>query len=179
MPFNFGANRKQAEEQGLLGKGDYFKVTNGDNKFRLLSECVPHADTFKGERNFKWLCYVIDRRDGKVKPYFMPNVVYKQIEALQLNDDYAFTDVPMPYDLTISVTGAGTKEAKYVIIPARKETPVTAIEHQEFADAKPLAELQKMLKDKKATNGSGEAMPPPDDADRASGHDEHDPYPFG
>lgn len=147
---NFAERRKQAEEEGLLGSGDYFKVKEGDNRIRLMSECLPHADTFKGERNFKWLCYVVDRRDGKIKPYFMPHTVYKQLEALQTNEDYAFSDVPMPYDITVNATKAGTKDAKYTVIPARKETPLTYEEREQFADAKPLSDLQKMLKEKRA-----------------------------
>jgi hypothetical protein len=172
VAFSFASNRKTAEEEGLIGGGDYFKVKNGDNRIRLMSECLPHADTFKGERNFKWLCYVIDRKDGKVKPYFMPHTIYKQIEALQTNDDYAFSDVPMPYDLTVNVMNAGTKEAKYAVIPARKESPVTALEYQALADAKPLKDLQKALKDKK-----GASEPPPQD-DHSQDFDDDDIPPF-
>jgi hypothetical protein len=109
MPVDFGAALKKAEEAGLTGGGDYLKFKEGDNRFRLMSECLPHAGQFKGESNFKWLCYVLDRRDGKVKPLFMPHTIYKQIVALQTNEDYAFQDVPMPYDLTVNAIGAGTQ----------------------------------------------------------------------
>jgi hypothetical protein len=55
---------------------------------------------------------VIDRTDGKFKLFFMPNTIYKQIEALQENPDYEFTDVPMPYDITINAKGAGSKDVE-------------------------------------------------------------------
>jgi hypothetical protein len=130
-----------------------------------MSECLPHAGEYQGKRNFKWLCYVLDRQDGKVKPFFMPHTIYKQIEALQVNEDYAFEDVPMPYDLTVHAAGAGTKEVKYTLMPARKNTPVTAIEHQELAAAKPLADLKKALDEKNATRAQNgqprEDEPPP------------------
>lgn len=155
---DFAANRKQAEASGMLGGGDYFKHQEGANRLRLMSECLPHADTYKGEKNFKWLCYVVDRRDQKLKPYFMPHTVYKQIEALQTSEDYAFVDVPMPYDLTVNALGAGTKEVKYTVIPAKKETPITAVEHQHLMEAKSLPDLQKALRDKK-----GQPPPPEDD----------------
>lgn len=176
---NFAERRKQAEEAGLLGSGDYLKFKEGANRFRLVSECLPHPGEYQGKRNFKWLCYVIDRADGKCKPLFMPHVIYKQIEALQMNPDYSFDTVPMPYDLTVNAENAGTKEVKYALIPARKETPITAMESQDIAKLKPLADLQKALLEKKATNGSGDPMqaPPHDDADLRGGND-GESYPF-
>lgn len=148
MAVDFGAALRKAEDEGLVGKGDYLKLREGDNKFRLMSECLPHANEFQGQRNFKWLCYVIDRRDGKIKPFFMAHTIYKQIVALQTNDEYAFNDVPMPYDLTINAIGAGTKEVKYTLMPARRNTDVTGEEMRQFDALKPLKELQAKLKEK-------------------------------
>lgn len=161
MPVDFGATLKRAEEEGLVGGGDYLKFKEGDNRFRLMTECLPHADEFKGQRNFKWLCYVLDKRDGKVKPLFMPHTIYKQIVALQTNEDYAFSDVPMPYELNVHATGAGTKEVKYALIPARKNTDVGADALEQLRVLKPLADLQAKLKEKKA-----KSVQPSEDEDR-------------
>lgn len=177
MAMDFAARRKEAEKAGLIGSGDYFKIKEGANRFRLLTECLPHNDTFNGQKNFRWLCYVTDRRDSKVKAFFMPHTVYKQIEALQTNEDYAFDDVPMPYDVTISATAAGTKEAKYVVLPAKNETPVTALEHQQLAELKPLKALQDALFEKKKGGRSPE--PPPHDDDGEHGIPTDDDVPFG
>jgi hypothetical protein len=152
---DFGANRKQAEDAGLLGGGEFYKYREGDNRIRLLSECLPHQGEFQGKKNFKWLCYVLDRRDGKVKPHFMPHKVYKAIEALQTSDDYAFVEVPMPYDLTIHAKKAGTVDVEYTVMPARKEVPLTRDELAEFDKAKPLADIKQALKDKQAKKGNG------------------------
>jgi hypothetical protein len=92
MPVDFAANRRAAEEQGMLGAGGFFKIKEGDNRVRLLSECLPHQNYYKGQKSFKWLCYVLDRKDGDVKAFFMPHTIYKSIEALQLNPDYAFNE---------------------------------------------------------------------------------------
>jgi len=164
VPVNFGDRRKEAEKAGLLGSGDYLKLKEGNNRLRLLTECLPHTSLFQGRKNFKWLCYVVDRVDGKAKAFFMPHTIYKQIEALQISEDYAFAEVPMPYDLTVSATGAGTKEAKYTVIPARKETAVTAEEYQELAKLKPLAELRDALKAKNEKSDAERVPdgPPPD-----------------
>jgi hypothetical protein len=145
---DFAARRKEAEKAGLIGGGDYLKLKEGANRLRLLSECLPHASVYNGSRTFKWLCYVIDRVDGKVKLFFMPHKIYKAIEALQFSEDYTFSDVPMPYDLTINAENAGTMQVKYALIPAKKEKPLTSAEVEEFAKVKPLAEIQKALKDK-------------------------------
>jgi hypothetical protein len=170
MPVNFAAQLKAAEDAGLVGGSDYLKLKEGDNRLRLMSECLPHANEYQGKRNFKWLCYVIDRRDGKVKPFFMAHTIYKQIVALQTNPDYEFFDVPMPYDLTIHAIGAGTKEVKYTLMPARKNTEVTAAERALLTAHKPLADLQAKLKEKDAIK----LKDPADYDDRATEFDPTD-----
>lgn len=148
--FDFDAARKQAEKEGQVGSSDIFKVKEGDNRVRVMSELLPHRSTFKGEPNFKWLCYVLDRRDSLIKPYFMPHGISKFIGALQQSEDYSFDSVPMPYDITIHADGAGTKEVKYSVVPARTNTPVTPAELNELDKKKPLKELQAILRAKDA-----------------------------
>lgn len=160
-PVDFGAARKAAEAEGLLSSGDYLKLKEGDNRLRLMSQCLPHAGEYQGRPNFKWLCYVLDRVDGKIKPFFMPHTIYKKIEALQVNEDYAFSSVPMPYDLTIHAKGAGTKEVEYSLIPARKETPLSPKDVEQWQAMKPIAEVQAALKEKDAERtGRGAARGP-------------------
>ena len=127
---NFTASREKAEEAGLLKGGGSFnkKLKNGDNRFRLVSECLEHPGAYNGKPNFKWLCLVLDRTDGAIRPYFMPNTIYEEIEALQLNPDYKFEDVPMPDHLTLNIKNVGEKTAVYKIVPARQNTPLTAEE---------------------------------------------------
>lgn len=62
MPVDFAARMKEAEKAGMLGSGDYLKLKAGANRFRLLSECLPHEGEYQGRKNFKWLCYVLDRK---------------------------------------------------------------------------------------------------------------------
>lgn len=149
-PVDFGANRKQAESEGLIGGGGFYKLKEGDNKIRLMSECVPHRSVFNGKPQFKWLCYVLDRRDGDVKAFFMAHKIYKAIEALQLNEDYSFAEVPMPYDLTVHAKKAGTKDVEYTLMPARRETPLTQEELEKLDAQKPLAELKAAIDEKQS-----------------------------
>jgi hypothetical protein len=148
---SFADARKQAEAEGLLGgAADYLKLKEGGNRMRLYSMCLPHPGTYKGQKTFKWLCYVIDRTDGKFKLFFMPNTIYKQIEALQENPDYEFSDVPMPYDITVHAKGAGSKDVEYSLLPAKKETLITAAEREAYTQQTPLAEVQGKLREKEA-----------------------------
>ena len=166
MPVDFGKRLKEAEDAGLVGNSDYFKLKDGDNRMRLMSECLPHPGEYQGKPNFKWLCYVLDRRDGRIKPFFMAHSIYKQITALQSNEDYTFADVPMPYDLNIIAKGAGTKEVEYTLLPARRETPITNQELAAFYEVKPLDELQKLLREKNSKSSHAEADHAPVRAER-------------
>src|SRR5215216_3509131 len=123
--FNFGEAMEKAEKDFGLG-GDYFKVKDGDNRIRLLTPFVPHQSEFKGQVNVKFVAYIWDYRDNKVKPYFMPRTIVDEIAALQNNPEYTFDELPMPYDITINAKGAGTKEVKYSVMAARANTPLTA-----------------------------------------------------
>lgn len=159
---DFGAAMKAAEKAGLVGGGgDTFKLKEGANRFRLVSECLPHNGDFKGTPTFKWLCLVIDRADGKVKAFFMPHTIYKQIAGLQQSEDYHFEGVPMPYDLTITASGAGTKEVKYTLMPAKKEVPLTADEKGLIFAHKTVQEVKTALDEKNARGGN--SAPPSDD----------------
>lgn len=178
MPVDFAARRKDAERAGLLGSGDYLKLKEGANRFRLMSECLAHVGNYKGQRNFKWLCYVVDRADGKVKPFFMPHTIYKQIEALQMSEDYSFIEVPMPYDITINAKGAGTKEVEYTLMPAKKEAPVTALEYQALRELKPLNELKQALDDKARNDNGSQQQPPAHHDDDLSGPVNDSDIPF-
>ena len=147
--FDFAGARKQAEKEGKI-PGGFFKVENGSNRIRLVSKCLPDESVFekdgKKERRFKWLCLVLDRKDGIVKPYGMPHRVYKDIEALQQNEDYAFDTIPMPYDVDIVVENAGTIQARYKVNPARKNTPLTADELNAIDEKGSIEEVQKSLR---------------------------------
>ena len=163
--FNFSKTREDAEKKFDIGSNDYLKIKEGENKMRLLSKCVAHPSTYEGKTTFKWLCYVIDRVDGKIKPYFMPVTIYKQIEGLQLSDDYGFTTVPMPYDFSVNAIGAGQITVKYTVIPARANTPLTDDEEKALAETPTLNELQKKLLERDAEKAEEQPAPPSDEPD--------------
>ena len=146
--FSFSATREQAEKEFGLGKGEYFKLKEGINKFRLMSEVVGYESVYDGKKRFQWACWVIDRADGVVKPYFMQKSIYTEIENFQLNPEYTFTTVPMPYDITVVAKNAGKLEAEYTVTPARQNTPVTEEEMKAFSERLPIQEFISKLKEK-------------------------------
>ena len=103
----------------------------------------------------KDLRYFDDQEPNEEARRYLPHVIYKAIEALQLNPDYEFREVPMSYDITINAKKAGTKEVEYQLLPARKESPLTDDEEADLDAQKPIAELQKLLEDKEQGKSDG------------------------
>jgi hypothetical protein len=157
--FNVQETIKRAEEEYGLGKGQYFKVQEGPNKIRLLSECVGYQGSYQGKPTFKFVCWVIDRRDNQIKLYFMPQTVLDQIGGLQASDDFKFEDVPMPYDISIMAKGAGTKEVEYTVVGARQNTDLTPEELKEFEGKPSIDEVIKKLKEKQSDEQQDQAAP--------------------
>lgn len=150
--FNFSSAREKAEKEFGLESGAYLKIKEGANKIRLLSEAVGHESRFKGNKNVKFVCWVLDYADKKVKLYFMPFTILKAIESLQLSEDYSFEEVPMPYDITINAKGAGTKEVDYQVVPGRSNTPVSTEVLTELAKKSAISEVIEKLKENDSKN---------------------------
>lgn len=150
---DFSAARKQAEQSGALQSGDRFKIQEGANRLRILSEFLPHTSYYQGSRRFQWLGYILDRKDGQVKTWFMPNSIHKHIEAIQQDPDWAFDEVPMPYDITVNAKGAGTKEVEYGVTPSPKRVPLTTAEEAAFLAKKAIREVQQAIVEKQNERG--------------------------
>lgn len=169
---DLAATMKQAEDDGKLSSGATLKLVNGENRMRVVQGFLAHEDSYKGQRNFKWLVRVIDRKDGKVKTFFMPHVIYKVLVAFQQNPEYSFDEIPMPYDISVNAENAGTKEAKYSVIASRKNTPITDEEFAMVREQDSLEDLQKALYAKKGT------APAPIGTVRHDDGDDSDSVPF-
>lgn len=176
MQYDFSQNLKEEENRfGMNKKNDYFSFHDGDNKIRVLSPACPIAQHFLGvgrkpatcfgedlgcphhqndstPARPKWLMWVLDYADSKVKLARMPYTIIKSIADLQKSGDYSFSDLPMPYDLTIQVQNVGTKEVKYTVIPARNNTSLEAKILQEYAQKKDVFEIVENIKAKETLN---------------------------
>ena len=153
---------KKAEDEFGLG-GDYFKVQEGANKMRVLCEPEIYASEYQGKQTIKFVAWVIDRKDNKIKPYFMPKRVLDGIAALQEETDYSFTDFPMPFDITVNAEGAGTKEVKYNVIGARVNTPLTEDEKKALAEKGTIHDYLTGLYEKQGKEAPQEAEPEPEE----------------
>jgi len=72
----------------------------------------------------KYLGWVIDRKDKKIKLLRIGHVVFKSIGKIQEQPDTAFDTVPN-FDININAENAGTKEVKYTVLASRKDTELT------------------------------------------------------
>lgn len=154
--FDFAMSRKAAEKEYGLESGGYFKPKEGANKFRVISAPLIQVGVFKGKKNPKYVCWVFDYADQKVKLYFMPPTVYKMIEGLQESEEYRFDELPMPYDLTLNAKSAGTIEVNYQLTPARANSDMPVECMAQLVSKEPIEEVVKKLNEK---NGAGEAEP--------------------
>lgn len=158
---------------------EFWKPTEGANKLRILATpmitvsrykfgvCYEGAEYCKKENllpkealSYKWLTWIIDRADGNQKLYNIPFSVTKMITSLKTNEEYFFEDFPMPYDITLNVNGAGTKEVKYSVVPSRKESPITAEENELFSTQTSVEDVIAAMKEKarKAHGGEGNSI---------------------
>ena len=147
---------KQEKDAGI--DSGYLKLKEGNNRIRLLTAPVLHGSEYKGSINYKHACYIIDREDGNVKLAFLAKTIISQIAAYQNSEDYGFEDVPMPYDVTINAKGAGSKEVKYTVIPAKEEVPLSSSEVQELSQKKPIADVLKRMGDKQGKSDLGDGI---------------------
>lgn len=141
--------------------GEYFKIAEGDNRIQLLSHCAPYALKWtgakyepaeEGDTNVSWkgVCWVL--QDGVIKSATLPYTVVKAIKGFMEDEDYAFSEFPMPRQVNIKAVGAGTKEVEYNVIPSPKEAPVAPQTLTELAQ-KPTPEemVEKMRKVEKVS----------------------------
>jgi hypothetical protein len=61
-----GVFNKTLKKYGL-GSGEKFKVQEGKNVIRILSEPRVVQSVYQGQPNTKFLAWVLDRADGKIK----------------------------------------------------------------------------------------------------------------
>ena len=120
------------------------KLVDGENKVRLVSEFEQFISVFKDQPpKTRFVAYVIDRVDGKVKPFTFGAQIAGGIQALATSSEYAFGNLP-PYDIIITKSGSGM-DTEYKVNAARKDTPLTEEEKEMVAKENPIAELARKL----------------------------------
>jgi hypothetical protein len=108
-------------------------------------------DPEKVRRNglrIQWEMWAINRATGKLVLLDLTDKTTQKLRAFMDSDEYKFSEFPMPYDITISVTDAGTIDAEYSMLPARKETEITPEEKEEFEKLTPVSQIIDRMKAK-------------------------------
>jgi hypothetical protein len=139
-----------------LGSGEKFKLAEGENQIRVLSEPRMVESTFKGNLNRKWLAWVIDRKDGVMKLFYMPKTIIGQLADIESMKFYAFDSPPMPYDVIIKAKHAGTIDAEYTVIADPSRKALTPEELEQMKTLKPIDEVVSKLLERQ-TGGEQEA----------------------
>ena len=154
MQYDFNAALNEAEKEFNIGKGDdKFKFKEGDNRVRVLSDFAVLVNTYMGKESKKFMYWVFDYDTEKVKLAFWSYTLTKAIAALAANPEYAFSEVPMPYDLVINAKNAGTIDVEYQVVAARTNTPVPQEALDQLADTKkikPITEVRDAILNKQA-----------------------------
>ncbi|OQC50028.1 MAG: hypothetical protein BWX56_01409 [Euryarchaeota archaeon ADurb.Bin023] len=139
---------------------NYFKLKEGENKIRIVSEILDYGSHFVKEEKKSHIClgaeeckyckagdrprtrymtWVIDRSTGELKLFDFGHSIFKQIHAIARNDDYRFETIP-PYDMTIVKKGSGL-DTVYSVLAARNDTPITKEEQEKIDDLELVATI--------------------------------------
>jgi len=166
-----------AKEYGIGGKkGGWYEAQEGENRIRVVSgfevlakywangkmlgiassKVPPPMTTDKetGEPvpmkpSVKFLMYVIDRKDGKVKVAEFGWSIVDAMRKLSQNEEYGFEGLP-PYDMILTKTvkngGKNISDTSYQVLPARANSTLTDEEMGEIAGLTPIEEVVKRIK---------------------------------
>src|SRR5437867_4310810 len=72
----------------------------------------------------KFVTYILDRRDHKIKVADLVYTIVKKVVALQGDDDWQFDTFPMPYDPKINFDSNAAGSAMYSVTPSPNKEPV-------------------------------------------------------
>ncbi len=138
--------------------GSYYKLQDGQNRCRIVSEAVPVWTAFDRvnktakkylnelqartdpEAKKRFALWVIDRNDGQIKLAEWGVSIMKQIQTLALDKDYTFDSFPS-YDIKITRSGSGL-DTEYTVTPS----PVTPFTEEEAARVAGLENVEAFMK---------------------------------
>lgn len=135
------AKDREDNKEHIDQSGGWYKFSEGVNVFRILVEPEVLYEAYKLGICYtncgytgtpKYLTYLLDRKDNQIRLFKLPFKIFKTISEYQLDEDYAFDNFPMPYDIKVKAEGAGNKEVIYTTLP-KKPKELTEDELGEIA----------------------------------------------
>ena len=110
--------------QHTLGKNVMPVVCYGENE-----GCPYHGENTPIDEEGKplkvrprFLVYILDRKDDKVKLAFLPYTIIKSISDLSADPDWAFEDFPIPYDIKVTYDPEKSGKDIYSVIASPKRS---------------------------------------------------------
>lgn len=172
--------QEESKKYGGGGSSDYFKFENkGIYKMRVLHQPKVIATHFFGKGNPAVVCvgvdegcthhgegadrpsiklatYIIDRNDNKVKMAELPLSISYSLNDLQEDEDFAFSDFPMEYDIKITYDPDNKDpKAKYRLAPSPNKAELTEEEQIALAEALKKQTPEQYVERKKAKQVGG------------------------
>ena len=131
-------NQPKVVATHFFGKGNPAVVCVG-----IEEGCVYHGEGAPLDDNgkpktpsIKLATYVIDRNDDKVKMAELPLSISYSLNDLQEDEDYAFSEFPMPYDVKITYDPDNKDpKAKYRLMGSPNRVELTVDEEKALAEA--------------------------------------------
>jgi hypothetical protein len=180
----FDEEMKQLEDYDAGMGTEAFKCKEGKNKVRILSGGTPIAQHWVTDANGKEkaiVCYgmtkgcpyhkltekkpqiqhafyLLDKSkaDPAIQLSYMPYSVMKHIKAYSEEEGYEFTELPMPYDISITFDPKESPATMYKTIASPKQEPVSEEVLKELAKKKPVADIVSDRKEKARKADQGE-----------------------
>lgn len=138
--FQEGENRVRILTAGeILGQHFFGKGVKPSACYGVSKGCPFHEENYVGKeiltdeekkRKFpnvsvKYSVYLLDRADNTIKIGDLPYSVTKRIGELQEDQDYAFSEFPMPYDVKITYKSGESPANMYSVLASPKIEQVT------------------------------------------------------
>lgn len=152
-------------KKGICYKGaPYCQTENIEAEWEEMKQAAIKAGkdpkkVAKPSLTYRYLCWIISRKDNKVYLYKMPLTVFKALVKLQQTEDFEFDDFPMPYDITVNAEKAGSKEVSYQITPRAKHTELTEAEVAAFTKQTSVDQIIDRMKEKARDQHEGGSSP--------------------
>lgn len=146
-----------AEKSEHAIKSDWFKLKEGKNQFRVLTEPVAIFEDFtRGmcftgcgfQGSMKFMCYVLDRADNEVRLAKLPKLIGDKLVHWEEDDEMPIEGYPMGYDVKVSAENAGTKEVKYSVDRSIKQVAVDDSIVAELGKRKTITDIVEAMKEK-------------------------------
>lgn len=156
-----------------MNTSDFYSMKEGSNRMRIMTDFT-EVKTLNREKKYAGIvsednpevsgdtvrtqgwAWAIIRGDAKKEEQDEFAIVkfgrkiLGQIVALKNNPEYAFEEMPMPYDIDVQTKDAGEMSVIYTVVPARQNTEVSEKEMEGLNKKKTVSDIITAMTNKQA-----------------------------